>query len=83
MTMGILLDNDVSKEACTATVQAFLWNRKLLIMWCYATKNCFSNSCKAKRRFCFCMPFAYLFAFFLAALAGAVTRRLDFLSLER
>lgn len=56
MTMGIPLDNDVSKKACTATVQA---------------------------RFCFCMPFAYLFAFFLAALAGAVTRRLDFLSLER
>lgn len=34
-------------------------------------------------RFCFCMPFAYLFAFFLAALAGAVTRQLDFLPLER
>lgn len=57
MTMGILLDNDVSKKACTATVQA---------------------------GFAFvCHSLIYLFAFFLAALAGAVTRRLDFLSLER
>lgn len=56
MTMGILLDNDVSK------------------------KGLHRNGAS---RFCFCMPFAYLFAFFLAALAGAVTRRLDFLSLER
>ena len=22
-------------------------------MWCYTTKNCFSNSCKAKRWLCF------------------------------
>lgn len=28
-------------------------NRKLLIMWCYATKNCFCNSCRAKPAFCF------------------------------
>ena len=54
MTMGIPLDNDVSKKACTATVQA---------------------------GFAFvCHSLIYLL---LAALAGAVTRRLDFLSLER
>ena len=34
---------------------AFLRNRKLLVMLRYATKNCFSNSCKAKRGLCFFM----------------------------
>ena len=32
---------------------AFLLYGKLLVVWCYATKNCFSNSCKAKRWLCF------------------------------
>lgn len=34
-------------------IAIFFLNRKLLIMWCYATKNCFCNSCRAKPAFCF------------------------------
>ena len=39
--------------ACSLCYGRLFLYRKLLTMWCYATKNCFSNSCKAKCWLCF------------------------------
>ena len=50
-------DNEILLElkvyACSLCYGRLFLYRKLLTMWCYATKNCFSNSCKAKCWLCF------------------------------